>query len=210
MQRVWRRLLSAGLLASAVLFMVSQADADIGVIGVKPNVGAPGQLVDLAVGCGGSRCPQQWPVSLFPSAQARRALAPVCEGKHGPCSSPIAPRLPRERPYVFLGWATRASPTSYGQSYELRFRVPRVKPGAYAFVIFGDLRSPGPSGFLIADSTSPGKFLRVHPEQLSTASSGDGADWAWLIAAAAILAFSLVSFGRRVKRHRNDTGNDVN
>jgi hypothetical protein len=196
MQRVWRRLLSAGLLASAVLFMVSQADADIGVIGVKPNVGAPGQLVDLAVGCGGSRCPPRWPVSLFPSAQARRALAPVCEGKHGPCSSPIAPRLPRGRPYVFLGWATGASPTSYGQRYELRFRVPRVRPGGYEFVIFCDACSPGPSGMLIgAASTDPNshKFLQVRPEPRSTASSGGGTDRAWLIAPATLLAIAAAA-----------------
>jgi hypothetical protein len=196
--RVWRRPLIAGLFASAVLVTVGRADADIGVIGAKPNGGAPGQLIDLAVGCGGPGCPPQLPVSLLRSGEARRALSPVCEGKHGPCRSPTAPRLPRERPYVFLGWgSTRSPPASPVQSYELRFRIPKVKPGAYQFVIFCDSCAHGARGSLIANPI--GRFLRVHPEEGSTASSGDGAGKTWLLAAAAILALTgaAVFLGRR-------------
>ena len=200
--RIWRRPLLAGLFASAVLLTVSRADADIGVIGVKPNVGAPGQLINLAVGCGGPRCPPQLPVSLLPSGEARRTLGPVCEGKHGPCRSPTAPRLPQETPYVFLGWGSRRSaPASPGQSYELRFRVPRIKPGAYEFVVFCDACSPGPSGSLITTLTGPNsrKSLQVRSAQRSASNDG-GADPAWLIAGAAALlaiAAAAVLLGRR-------------
>lgn len=97
---------------------------------------------------------------------------------------------------MFLGWAGRGGPpTSVAQSYELRFRVPRVKPGAYAFVIFCDACAPGPSGSLIADFAGPnsGKFLQVRPEQRSASSSGGGADRTWLIAGAAVLAFAAAA-----------------
>ncbi len=201
-QRIRRPILMGGLCASVVVLTASQADADIGVIAVKPNVAAPGQLIDLAVGCGGRGCPPRLPVSLLPSGEARRTLGPVCEGKHGPCRSPTAPRLPRELPYVFLGWTTtRSTPASPVESYELRFRIPTVEPGAYQFVIFCDACSPGPSGTLIVTFTGPDshKFLQVRSEQRSTSNDG-GADRAWLIGGAAALlaiAAAAVLLGRR-------------
>ena len=137
--------LLAGLFASAVLLTVSRADADIGVIGVKPNVGAPGQLINLAVGCGGPRCPPQLPVSLLPSGEARRTLGPVCEGKHGPCRSPTAPRLPQEPPYVFLGWGSRRSAPAFARA-ELRAPIPRPEGEAGCLRVRRLLRRlfPGP------------------------------------------------------------------
>ena len=202
-QWIRRPILIAGLCASVVVLTASQADADIGVIGVKPNVAAPGQLVDVAAGCGGLGCPVRLPVSLLPSGDARGTLGPVCEGKHGPCRSPTAPRIPRERPYVFLGWAARTGPPpAYGQRYVLRFRVPSVKPGAYEFVIFCDACSPGPRGMLVATFTGPnsGRFLEVRPEQRSTSNDG-GADRAWLIAGpAALLAIAAAAVLLRRRR----------
>jgi hypothetical protein len=201
MQRIRRPILMAGLCASVVVLTASQAHADIGVIGVKPNVAAPGQLISLAAGCGGGGCPARLPVSLLPSGDARRTR-PVCEGKQGPCRSPTAPRIPRERPFVFLGWATRRGPPpSYGQRYVLRFRAPRVRPGAYQFVIFCDACSPGPRGMLVATFTGPNsrRFLQVRSEQRSASNDG-GADRAWLIAGAAALlaiAAAAVLLGRR-------------
>src|SRR5207344_2729958 len=87
-QWIRRPILIAGLCASVVVLTASPADADIGVTEVKPNVAAPGQLVDLAAGCGGRGCPARLPISLLPLGDARRTLGPVCEGKHGPCRSP--------------------------------------------------------------------------------------------------------------------------
>ena len=57
---------------------------------------------------------------------------------------------------MFLGWGSRRSAPAFpGQSYGLRFRIPRIKPGPYEFVAFCDACSPGPSGSLIATFSGP-------------------------------------------------------
>jgi hypothetical protein len=103
---------------------------------------------------------------------------------------------------VFLGWGSRRSAPAFPeQSYGLRFRIPRVKPGAYEFVVFCDACSPGPSGSLITAFSGPNshKFLQVRSGQRSASNDG-GADRAWLIAGAAALlaiAAAAVLLGRR-------------
>ena len=210
-QRIRRPILMAGLCASVVVLTASQADADIGVIGVKPNVGAPGQLINLAVGCGeaerrrpghsSSRGGLRWPGM---SAAVAGLAAPV-----GRCATHTRSGLRREtRPVQIANSAKNSAGDARtcssagprggarrrrtGQRYVLRFRVPRVKPGAYEFVVFCDACSPGPSGSLIATFTGPNsrRSLQVRSEQRSASNDG-GADRAWLIAGAAALLASF-------------------
>jgi hypothetical protein len=184
-----------------MLLAASPADGDIGVTRLHPNVGSPGQVVDLGTGCGGARCPGRFPVSLVPSARAPRDHP--CRGK-ALCSPEVA-GPPRKRPFVFLGWAEQAGSTSYGRRYELRFRVPRVRPDVYAFVIYCGGCSSGPGGSLIT-GTARGQLLRVGRGTNATSSGGTGTDRTWLIAGAAgilVIAAAATILWRRRARQRS-------
>jgi LPXTG-motif cell wall-anchored protein len=80
-------------------------------------------------------------------------------------------------------------------AYSLRTRVPRVRPGAYAFVIYLGAHEPG---VLIADTSGPGRLLRVDREGSSDESedSGANATW-WIVAGVGVLAIAAVAVFRR-------------
>ncbi len=197
--RILRRLLVAGLFASAMLLAASPADGDIAVVGVSPTVGTPGQFVDLGIGCGGG-CGRRIPVSLVPSARAPKDYS--CGANMNILCAPSAREPPRERPYVLLGWAKKkGAPSSPVQYYRLRFRVPRVGSGIYAFVIYCGGCSSGAGGSLIADTSDPDRLLRVRSEQNPIASKGMRTDAPWLIATAAgMVAIAAVAVFLRRRR----------
>jgi hypothetical protein len=127
--------------------------------------------IEVVVGCGAG-CPTRFPVSLVPLSHAPK---PHPCGDDALCS-PEAGGAPRSAPFVFLGWATEASSQTVVQQYRLRTRVPRVRPGAYAFAIYFDEGNRGAGGTLIADTSDPRKLLRVRAGQSSIASNGSGAE----------------------------------
>jgi LPXTG-motif cell wall-anchored protein len=183
--RLMRRFLTGVIAGSALLLTASPADGDVGVGSVRPTVGAPGQSVELDAGCGGPRCGPQLPISLVPLARA--PTPQPCHAGKTVCS-PEAAEPPRQPPYVFLGWAKQDSASSADVFYRLRFRVPEVAPGVYAFVIFCGGCAAGRRGTLVVTTSQPGKLLRVRSEQNPVASQGSGTDTPWLIAAAAGVA----------------------
>jgi hypothetical protein len=139
-----------GVVGSAVLLTASPANGDVGVTAVSPRIGSPGQPVELEVGCGGG-CGPQLSISLVPRSRAptylpcdRRDRARARRAGHvipkGAVCAPTSRQLPRKPPYVFLGWAKGTNLSSSVTRYRLGFRVPRVRPGAYKFVIW---RPPG-------------------------------------------------------------------
>jgi hypothetical protein len=114
---------------------------------------------------------------------------------------------------VFLGRAREAKRTSYGQSYALRFRVPRLRPGDYAFVIYADFRRLRGRGRLITSTNRvvsrstgapttlvSGSRLRVRAERNSAGSDGDDPVGIWPIAAAGIVALSAAGIVLRRRR----------
>jgi hypothetical protein len=98
-----------------------------------------------------------------------------------------------------LGPAQQASRSSSVTSYRLRFRVPRIAPGLYVFVIWRG-GAPGAPGTLVLETTQPRKFLRVGSARNPVASQGSGTDALWVIAAAA--AVIAVAGGAVILRRR--------
>lgn len=208
--RLFRLPLAAGLVVSFALLAAAPAGADVGVYKVAPRVGTPGESVELSIGCGaclaisvvrGRRLPPAaFPVSLVPLARASKP--PLCAGSNAHCSPAPVVRPLRERPFVFLG---RAKPLFTKQElkrirgipqYRLRFRIPRARPGAYAFVIYG-----GGLGIPLADTTSRARLLRVRSEKNPIAVEGHGTAAIWWFVATAALAV-LVLAGVLVRRRR--------
>jgi hypothetical protein len=182
------------------------------VVGLSPKIARPGERVDLRVGCGACRrADTSFPISLVPVAKApgphpcRLKLKGRME--NGLCSPPAA-RPPRERPFVLLGSTSggrRVLPRGSwpaGSDSHLRFTVPKIEPGVYAFVIFAVSRR-GPPGVLIAD-TGPGDLLRILPSETPVGSPGDGSDATWWIAAG-IGAIALVLAAVLLLRQRRAT-----
>jgi hypothetical protein len=174
------------LTVGSVLLAPSPAAGDVGVVRVHPAVAAPGQSVTVEVGCGGP-CGPRMPISLVPLAQAPVPRPCTFRGEKAVCS-PHAAEPPRRPPYVLLGTATQDSPPSAVLTdYRLRFRVPTVTPGAYAFVICSGCAS-GRRGTLVVNGTQPGQLLRVSSAQNVVSSQGSGTDAPWFIAGAVALA----------------------
>jgi hypothetical protein len=157
----WARTLPA--IAGAILAGVAllagahTAAADIAVTNVHPPVGTPGENVALRVGCGG--CPPRGlrlPVSLVPVEDRPR---PELCGQNAVCSA-RATSPPKRRPFTFLGRTSRSG--------QLRFAVPEVKPGAYAFVIYCASCYRGTDGSLISNDEQ-GDLLRVRAESRTVA-----------------------------------------
>jgi hypothetical protein len=123
-----------------------EADADIGVRLVKPAAARPGAFVELTIFCGGCRRTLNLPISIIPVADAPRTR----DCPRGTCG-PTAASPPRTRPYVFVGIA---------RPYRLRFRVPQVAPGRYAFVIFCAPCVRGPRGSLITNTREDTLLVR--------------------------------------------------
>jgi LPXTG-motif cell wall-anchored protein len=195
---LWRRFLVGVVAVSAVLLAASSAEGDIGVVGVHPKVSAPGQPVEVETACGG-RCGTQLPISLVPVARAPNPQPCITRGVKSLCSPEVA-EPPRQPPYVFLGWARQDSRSSAVTRYRLRFRVPRVAPGPYAFVACNGC-AQGHRGTLVVNTTQPGNLLQVRSEPNSVASQGPGSDAQWLIAAAAGVAV-IAGAGVLLRRRR--------
>ena len=148
------------------------------------------ERVDLRVVCGACRrADTSFPISLVPVAKAppphpcRVKLKGHMET--GLCS-PTAARPPSERPFVLLGGTDRgrralpAGSWPPGSNSDLRFAVPEIEPGRYAFVIFCAECGRRSRGSLIADTSLPRKnFLRIQPSEASVRTAGGGADPTW-------------------------------
>lgn len=196
----WHRLVDGrnlawvvGAVLSDLLIAASTATADTSVVGLSPKVARPGERVDLRIGCGACPADATFPISLVPVAKAPRPY---------PCSdnalcTPTAPAPPRQRPFVFLGSTSGAralAPTVQppGSDSRLRFPVPQIEPGVYAFVIFA-VSGRGPPGSLIAD-TGPGHLLRILPSETPVGSAGDGSDATlWIVAGIGAIALVIAA-----------------
>jgi hypothetical protein len=172
----------AGILAVGAL-LAGSASAAVGVEKASRRAGAPGDRVTLTLACGfcfppcrgpeGNRHPEGYErgpcmlgtdrkppgwfgVSLVPRSDAP---APHRCGPDALCA-PAAIRPPGADPYTYLG---RAVPPPRGNSpeaenpprYVLRFEIPELRPGAYAYVIWCDACRGGRRGSLIASPASP-------------------------------------------------------
>jgi hypothetical protein len=141
-------------------------------------------MVNLTVGCGfcyppcygpmGDRSgtcmprkalpPESFPISLVPIEKAPR---PRRCGPNATCS-PRASGPPRRPPFTPLGEA-RPRTDEDGRNfrdnprYLLRFSIPDLRPGIYAFVIYCETCLRGKSGSLIAAPTARPWRLRVLP-----------------------------------------------
>lgn len=185
--QLWRRLsialIAAGLLASAVVLAVQPARAAVGVEKVSRAAGAPGDPVDLTLGCGfcfppckgapghrnvpcmlGTKAqpPEYFPISLVP---IEKAPEPHRCGPNALCS-PDPRGAPRRAPFTYLGQATGPGEKSrsggrYVPRYRLHFEIPELRPGVYTFVIFCDVCAAGKRGSLIANPVARLWRLRV-------------------------------------------------
>jgi hypothetical protein len=188
-----------GLLA-VLLIAAPAAMADVGVVSVDPKAAGPGEGVNLTVGCGACSAEASFPVSLVPVASAPR---PHPCGENAICL-PTAAVPPRESPFVFLGSTSGGRPLysgadPVGSKSDLRFGVPELAPGRYAFVVFCASCVRGPRGSLLAD-TRPGQLLRILPSETSS-DSGGGGDATWWVVGG-IAAIGLVIGGVLLLRRR--------
>lgn len=186
------------------LFVAAPAAADVGVVAVSPTVATPGQPIVLRVGCGFCSRPTSFPISLVPVAQAPRphacriALGKAKAHKVNALCAPRAESPPHRRPFVYLG-RTRggrallpgADPP--GSESRIRFQVPNVQPGRYAFVIFVPGHSRAARGMLIAETTR--KLLRVQPHEAAVRDGDDGGEPSLRVAAVTgIVALVFAAF----------------
>lgn len=202
-----------GLVASSSLLLAPEAQADVGVVMVRPQAAAPGQTVDLAIGCGGclsisvvrghARPPSRFPVSLVPLG---RAPEPRPCGPRSVCSQT---RGPRQDPFIFLG---AAKPNFEAEEltqagalprYRLRFRVPNVEPGRYAFVIFNRSNGRAEGGTSIADASRRAALLGVRRvAESESPDSGDTEATPWIAAAAGMAVAFVAGMALLARRSR--------
>jgi hypothetical protein len=134
------------LAAAAALVEASAARADVYVIVTTTRVHVGGFLRGTGDG-------SRLPFYLVP--YGRRPLLQRC-GTNGFCAARTM-RAPR-RPYVYLG---RLGVTSNFYALQhFRFRVPRVRPGRYAVVIWC---RPCGGSLILAGSTGLGEVVTVLP-----------------------------------------------
>jgi hypothetical protein len=180
-----------GLLLGVLFVGAPPAAADVGVVRVSPTVASPGQPVLLGVGCGFCARPTSFSISLVPIAEAPRPHP--CQGSA--LCAPRAAAPPHDRPFVLLG-RTRAGRALLpgadppGSESHLRFQVPDVQPGRYAFVIFVPGRGRAARGMLIAQTTR--NLLRVKPrEPAARRAENGGAPTVRVAAATGIVALVI-------------------
>jgi hypothetical protein len=187
----------AALLLSA-LALGGVARADVGVMSTSRAAGAPGDQARVTLGCGfcfppckgpkgekhpagfdhgpcmigthGAPPPDSFGISLVPLASAPK---PRPCGPDALCS-PQAPSPPSNAPYSYLGRATpppRGNNPEHGAvpRYSLTFRIPRLAPGTYAYVIWCDACVKGSGGSLVADPG--GRRWRLHVRSPGRAAS---------------------------------------
>jgi hypothetical protein len=182
------------LFLAGLLLPASSAASGVGLTGLSRTSASPGDRVVLRVGCGGP-CPLKstYPVSLVPVKEApqphrctiRSQKLPRRLRENALCA-PEAEGPPHRSPYVFLGRTSGATPLlpsvrPPGSKSHLRFRVPRVAPGRYAYVIFCAQCARGPRGSLITETGLPHKrplhkllLVRARNAPQSSAASGHG------------------------------------
>jgi hypothetical protein len=167
---------------AAVLAAAKPAAADVGVDSVSPHAAGPGDTVTLRIYCGGCTPGMSFPISLVPAAERPR---PEPCGSHALCT-PASSGAPTDPPFISLG---RSDPASRHASRGcclsgLRFEVPEVEPGRYAFVIYCAACHAGPKGSMIG-SDRPSDALRVtRGDQVSSGGH-------WLAALAALHTWLL-------------------
>jgi len=171
-----RRLPVALLSLFLSLAVAPAAPADVGVERVSRLAGAPGDAVELTIGCGfcyppckgpeseGSGVcmpgveppPPSFPVSLVPIEKVPK---PHRCGPRRLCT-PEAAAPPRRAPFTLLGWAKPAPPADdrwplggfdhEPPRYALDFQIPDLQPGVYSYVIYCAVCQRGQGGSLIA------------------------------------------------------------
>ena len=191
--------IAIGVALLLALLAVAPAKGDVGVAGVTPRVGEPGEAIEVSIGCGwcaGSsiggrrRPPAAFPVSLVPAARAPKPHP--CMGGKALCG-PFAAGPPRHRPFAYLGKANAQFDLDHppydprAANYRLRFRIPRLRPGPYAFVTY--LSFSGGRGGLAVDATRYLLHVR-RADSVASAATGTGIsigkDW-WIAAGGALL-----------------------
>jgi hypothetical protein len=146
---------------------VSGAQADNGVISIRPTVARPGQLIEVRAGAYKS-LPTPLPLYLVPRRQVPREHRCGPRSKNGVpigfCPTVFA-RPPHAWPFVLVGRLDfrrasepRHGPVPHPRQVSLRFRVPRLSPGLYELVIYCDPCAPGSRGAVI---TNPNALLRL-------------------------------------------------
>lgn len=158
------------------------ASAAVGVEKVSRHSGAPGEVVTLTLGCGfcyppcegpkGERHPKGFqrgpcmlgtdeePPASFGVSLVPRSKAPALTScrRRVPCP-PTTAAPPRRRPYAFLGPALPpigGNNPEHGDPprYLLRFEIPALPAGGYAYVIWCDACAEGERGGLISSPAS--------------------------------------------------------
>jgi hypothetical protein len=205
-------------LLSFVLFLAvaSPAEADVGVVSSSRAAGAPGDPVELMLGCGfcfppcvgepGHRHPpgdlhgpcmldsHREPPASFPIwlTPLKHSLEPyLCRPGEG--CEPGSSRPPHLPSFIYLG---RAVPAAAGVDgghgiprYRLAFGVPEARPGRYKYVIFCDACVDGQRGSMTDSHTIAAGRLRVLAPIATTGTGGGGVGLRWIGAGAlAILA----------------------
>jgi hypothetical protein len=198
----------AALFLVGLLIPTSTAASGIELMRLSQTSASPGDGIVLGVGCGGCPLKSTFPISLVPVKQAPQphrctihsAKLPKRLRENALCDAEAADP-PRDHPYVFLGRTSGAtallpSVRPPGSKSHLHFRVPKVKPGLYAFVIFCAECARGPRGALITETGLPHrwlthKLLRVQPPGAPDprkSESGGAGPWGAIAAGLASLA----------------------
>jgi hypothetical protein len=199
----------AAALAALALLSTATARADVGFESVSRRAGAPGDRVELTIGCGfcfphcvgepGHRhapgdlhgsCmlgyhdgpPASFPVWLTP---LRHPLDRYTCDPGEAC--PRGARPPHLPSFAYLGRAVSPvdparpgpQPRRYFPRYRLTFGVPDARPGLYKYVLFCDSCVDGPRGTLVESATTAAGRLRVLPA-IAAASDGGGGQIPWI------------------------------
>jgi hypothetical protein len=226
--------IAAVLMSVLFIAAASLAQADVGVVSSSRTAGAPGDPVELTLGCGfcfppcvgepGHRHPpgdlhgpcmldsHREPPGSFPIwlTQLKHSLRPyVCRPGEG--CEPGSSRPPHLPSFIYLG---RAVPTAAAEKgdriprYRFAFGVPEARPGRYKYVIFCDACIDGPRGSLTDSHTIAAGRLRVlAPIATTGAPGGGGVELRWIFAAAlAILALGTGALLWRVRATGPEAG----
>jgi hypothetical protein len=176
------------LTALALLLLAPAASADVGVEQVIPPAASPGDSVLVQLGCG----------FCFPPCVGPRGERRPKGYAHGPCMLGVKADPPRGFPislipadgkrssFHLLGTAVpppQGNDPASGKPprYLLRFRVPRLEPGPYTFVVHCAVCNRGWGGSLVRS----GRLLVRSPEPRQA--SGLRLAWTWLRALLAVL-----------------------
>ena len=129
------------------LLSVSSAHADIGLVSISRTSGQPGDRVVARFG-GYDREWPRMPVYLVRALRAPHSAPCLDLDVRAVCEARV-PRPPHGEPYTFIGRIHYAPPTRG----RFRFRVPRLAPGYYAFLVYCAPCYKGPGGSLIDTGT---------------------------------------------------------